>query len=273
METEVHVYSFSIAACVLLSFFPFLVVILSLCRHALRWPAAVKAVNVALMDYFPGRLGEFVQRNLEVTVLDRGPLQIASILILLFVANGIFEPLEVALNRVWGAQKHRSFLRNQFVSLGLVFACGTLALLSTTLTALNYSLLGSHTQIARLLGIAMFKLAAVPISILILFLTYWLLPNCKISPRRVLPAAVIVGLALELLKYLNLLTWPLLRVKLAREYGPFVYSVSIVLWSFFAAMVVLAGGEWAARQSREAVEGIAMTESGATGSNCNAGLK
>jgi hypothetical protein len=49
------------------------------------------------------------------------------------------------------------------------------------------------------------------------------------------------------LKYINLLTWPFLRVKLAQEYGPFVYSASIVLWSFFAALVVLGGAEFSAR--------------------------
>jgi uncharacterized BrkB/YihY/UPF0761 family membrane protein len=54
-------------------------------------------------------------------------------------------------------------------------------------------------------------------------------------------------LGLEALKYFNLLTWPLLEAKLSREYGPFVYSVSIILWSFLAAMVVLAGAEWSAR--------------------------
>ena len=50
----------------------------------------------------------------------------------------------------------------------------------------------------------MFKLAAVPISILALFLVYWLLPNRKIPPARVAPAAIFVGLILESLKYVNL---------------------------------------------------------------------
>lgn len=255
METEVHVYAFSVAASVLLSFFPFLIVMLSLCKHVLRWPAAVTAINLALTDYFPGRLGEFIQRNLHATVENHGPLQVASILLLLFVANGIFEPLEVALNRAWGVPRHRSFFRNQLVSLGLVFACGTLALLSTVFTALNYSIwpkvLGASSRVVTTLGLAFFKMAAIPMSMFMLFLVYWLLPNRRIPPARVVPAAIVVGLALEALKYLNLLTWPLLRTKLAREYGPFVYSVSIVLWSFLAAMVVLAGAEWSARRSAD----------------------
>jgi uncharacterized BrkB/YihY/UPF0761 family membrane protein len=40
--------------------------------------------------------------------------------------------------------------------------------------------------------LTVFKLAAVPISIFTLFLVYWLLPNCKVPPARVVPAAMIV---------------------------------------------------------------------------------
>jgi len=254
METEVHVYAFAVAASVLLSFFPFLIVILSLCRHVLKWHAAVAAVYLALSDYFPGQLGEFIRRNLDVMVSGRGPFQAGSMLLLLFVANGVFEPLEVALNRAWGVPRHRSYWRNQLISLGLIFACGTLATISMMLTALNYSiwpqLLGPSSVLVETLGLVFFKIAALPLSMLMLFLIYWLLPNRKIAPRQVAGAAIVVGMALEVLKYINLLTWPLLRAKLSREYGPFVYSASIVIWSFFGAMLVLAGAEWSARTGK-----------------------
>lgn len=255
METEVHVYAISVAASILLSFFPFLIVMLSLCKYVFKWPAAVTAVNLAMSDYFPGKLGDFIHRNLHATVEDRGPFQITSVVLLLLVANGIFEPLEVALNRAWGVPKHRTFLRNQLVSTGLIFACGTLALASMTLTALNYTIwpavLGTSPKIVTAFGLLFFKAAAVPMSMLMLLLIYWLLPNRKIPIIHVLPAAVLVGLLLELLKYLNILTWPLWRAKLAMEYGPFVYSVTIVLWSFLGAMIVLAGAEWSARSHRD----------------------
>jgi membrane protein len=64
------------------------------------------------------------------------------------------------------------------------------------------------------------------------------------------PVAILVGLAIELLKYLNLLIWPLLKDKLQREYGPFYISVTIVLFSFIVSMIVLVGAEWGAREGR-----------------------
>jgi uncharacterized BrkB/YihY/UPF0761 family membrane protein len=136
------------------------------------------------------------------------------------------------------------------VSLGLIFACGALMLLSTTLTALNNQVLSGSpdapaTMTSNVLGLLFFKLAAIPLSMLMLFLVYWLLPNCKVKPSVILPAAIVVGFLLEMLKYINLLTWPYLRAKLALEYGPFVYTVTIILWGFVASMVVLGGAQWA----------------------------
>jgi uncharacterized BrkB/YihY/UPF0761 family membrane protein len=106
-------------------------------------------------------------------------------------------------------------------------------------------------------------MAALPVSVLMLFLIYWLLPNGRVPWRSVLPQALLVGVALEILKYINLASWPLLNRKLKAEYGPFVYSVAIILWSFLGAMVILAGAEWAARRARrraEAAPSIASPE-------------
>jgi membrane protein len=251
MQTEVHVFAFSISAGILLSFFPFMTLMLSLCRYVFKWKDSVNAIYFALQDYFPDVFGQFLRRNLEATVESRGPVQIVSLILLFFTASGIFEPLEVALNRAWKCPSNRSYFKNQLVSLGLMFACGALMLLSVTLTALDSEFLkGSHKPIASGAGLILFKLAAIPTSMLLLFLIYWLLPNCKVPALKIIWPAILVGLLLELLKYINLLTWPYLRTKLALEYGPFVYSVTIILWGFLAAMLVLAGAEWTARRSR-----------------------
>src|SRR5579864_827141 len=143
MRTEVHVHALAVAASVLLSFFPFLIVMISLCRYGFRWPAAVNAIFIALNDYFPGEMGGFIKRNLVAVVESRGPMQITSLVLLLVTANGIFEPMEVALNGVWGVPENRSYLKNQLLSLGLIFLCGGLALFSFMLTALNQTYLGS----------------------------------------------------------------------------------------------------------------------------------
>ncbi|MGE5567965.1 MAG: YihY/virulence factor BrkB family protein [Rhodospirillales bacterium] len=257
MQTEVHVYALSIAASVLLSFFPFLIVVMSICRHLLGWGGALEAVGLVLDDYFPGDVGDhgtmvgFIRDNLLAAVNSRGTLQALSLFLLLFTANGIFEPLEIALNKAWGLTKNRSYLKNQLISLGLIFCCGSLALASTVLSGLNVKRVGAAFPHFPFLDVVAYKMAALPVSILILFLVYWLLPNARIPWRSVLPAAILVGIALEILKNVNLLTWTLWRRKLQAEYGPFYYSVTIILWSFLGAMIILAGAEWSARRARE----------------------
>jgi membrane protein len=253
MRTEVHVHALAVSASVLLSFFPFLIVMISLCRYGFHWPAAVNAIYVALNDYFPGELGGFIKRNLVAVIESRGPMQITSIVLLLVTANGIFEPMEVALNVVWGVKENRSYLKNQLLSLGLIFLCGSLALLSFILTALNQEYLGRSlgltSRVPLWINLAFFKFAAIPVSILALFLIYWLLPNRRVPPLRVVPVAILVGLGIELLKYINLLMWPFLKERLQREYGPFYISVTIVIFSFVACMIVLTGAEWTARHN------------------------
>ncbi len=247
-QTEVHVYGFSIAANVLLSLFPFLIVMISVCHDLLGWKTAGNTINLILQEYFPKNIQVFISGN-----IPHRTLQIFSLLLLLLTANGIFEPLEVALNHIWGIRKNRSFVRNQLVSLGLIFACGSLALLSSVLTGINMKLLGSD-PVSQSVAVVFFRMAAAPISILMLFLIYWLLPNARMPAKLALLPAIFVGLALEALKYVNLLTWPLWYRKLHAEYGPFYISVTIILWSFLGAMIILGGAEWAAQSAREHAE-------------------
>jgi len=239
METEAHVYALAVAASTLLAFYPFVIVMLSFCRDILHSPGAQAAIYLALRDFFAGEAGQFLVQNLQPWMVPK--LHLTSMFLLLFTANGIFEPLEVALNRAWGVEKNRSYVRNQLLSLGLIFVCGGLALVSLMLTSWT---LGYGTWF-KLVG---FKVAALTVSILALFLIYWVLPNRPVEAKRVAPVAIVVGLVLEGLKYVNLLLSPMLTQKLKNEYEIFRFSVTIVLFAFVSAMVVLAGAHWTARQ-------------------------
>lgn len=258
MEVEVHVFGFSIAANVLLSFFPFLLVLVWFCR-SIGWDSAEQAVYFAMSDLFGKEVEAQIRSGINWIPNRFQHFSYTSLLLLLFTANGIFEPMEVALNKCWGVKKHRSFFRNQLVSMGLIFACGTLALVSIVLGALNYdflkaadpSLLGRS---ATWMSIFFFKMAAMPVLMLALFLIYWILPNTKVAWRRVVPIAIVVGIVLEAFKYLMKWIWPSFLRKLQIEYGPFYWAVIIVLVSFLASMIVLAGAEWASRGAETPVE-------------------
>jgi membrane protein len=245
MRTEVHVYAFSVAANVLLSFFPFLIVSISLSRIFFNQITTVAAIDLALKDYFPNELGQFLHNNLPPSQ----PPQVISIVLLLFTANGIFEPLEVALNHVWGIHKNRSFLRNQAVSLTLIFACGGLALFSLWMGALEHQT-SRGGRIETWISALVLKGASVPIMVVILLLVYRFLPNGRPPLNRIVPASVAVGLLFEVLKGVNAIFWPRLETKIVREYGVFSHSVTLIFLGFLSSMLFLAGAEWAARGHR-----------------------
>jgi membrane protein len=248
-QTEVHVYALAIGASMLLSLFPLLIVMLTLVRDVLHSGGAEHALLVALKDYFPNELSKFFISQLNKTAHTR--YQLTSVILLLFTANGIFEPLEVALNRAWGVPKNRSYIRNQILSFFMIILCGGLALGSVVLTAVDTKYATTELGITEILA---FRLAAVPVTILSLLLIYWLLPNRRVPIRRVLPVAVLVGIALELWKYVFLFAWPWLIRKLINEYPEMQYSVAIVIFSMLTALLVLAGAEWSARQPSADVE-------------------
>jgi membrane protein len=132
----------------------------------------------------------------------------------------------------------------QLIALGLAFACGVLALFSIALTAGNIFVLrtltfGHGEFVIRLIGFLAMKFIAIGASIAIFFLVYWLLPNGRVPPKSVLPAAVMMGLLAEIFKYAYIIALPHLNFQ--EVYGPFALSVSMMFWAFLSGMLLLAG--------------------------------
>ena len=204
LRTDVHTFAFSVAANSILSFFPFVVLLMTLIRRVFHSRVMYDVVVELLRDYLPAGQ-EFVIRNLNAMVDSRQRVQVVSLIILLVTSTGVFMPLEVALNRIWRFPNNRSYLGNQLVSLGLAFACGVLALLSIGMTAgivrpFEFLLRGHAPVVVRLAGFLAMKVFAIAASIAIFFLIYWMLPNGKVPARAVLPTAIIMGLLSEALE-------------------------------------------------------------------------
>jgi membrane protein len=250
MRTDVHTFALSVAANAILSFFPFVMLMMTLIRRVFHSRVMYDVVLELLRDDLPAGQ-DFVIRNLNSMVNSRQRVQFLSLLILLVTSSGIFLPLEVALNRIWRFDNNRSYLGNQVVSFGLAFACGVLALLSIALTAgpvafMEFLFRGYGTGFVRAVGFLVMKVFALAASIAIFFLIYWVLPNGKIPARAVLPTAIIMGLLSEALKYAYILALPWLNFQ--EVYGPFALSVSLMFWAFLSGLLLLAGAHLSAQE-------------------------
>jgi YihY family inner membrane protein len=256
IKTEVHTYAFSVAANVVLSLFPFIVLLLTISIQVFHSAAMKQAVFEMITAFFPSNQ-DFIIHNMKILVAPHKSVQIFSVVMLLISSTGVFLPLEVALNSVWGVRENRSYLRNQLVSIGLAFAVGTLAMASIALTAGQESLLsliffGHTNNIAyHFLSGSMLRILAAIAGILIFFLIYWILPNRKVPMVAVLPTAIVIGLLWEAAKYLYVLVLP--RLNLQSIYGPFQVSVGLMIWAFLSGLLVLAGAHFSATRYALAV--------------------
>jgi len=254
MQTEVHTYAFSVAAYSILSLFPFIVLLLTVIHRVFHSNAMYNVVLELLRDYLPSNK-DFVIRNLQFLASVKGRGQVLSLVMLLITSTGIFLPLEVALNSIWGFKKNRSYLMNLVVSLGLALGCGCLAMLSIALTAQNLKMLGlvmgDQNIVFRGLGFVVMKASAILATIGIYFLIYWLLPHGRVPVRAVLSAAIVTGLLSEAAKYIYILALPWLNFQ--EVYGPFAVSVTLIFWSFWAGLLLLGGAYLSAAEHSDRV--------------------
>jgi len=238
--TEVHAYAFSIAANALLSFFPFSLLLVTICERLLGWHGAFKVVEQLLRANLPTG-AEFVIRNLNAVMWTRSRVQIVSVLLLFVTSSGVFLPLEVALNRVWGIRENRSYLGNLALSVMLAIGSGLMALASVELEALLESVVpagSSHwPALDAVLSRAMLETVSVPLMVGIFFTIYYALPNAKVPVARVLPAAVSAALLSEAAR--AIFTWVLPALHFPEVYGPFAISATLLIWSFVGSLILL----------------------------------
>jgi YihY family inner membrane protein len=246
---DVHTYAFSVAANAILSLFPFIVLMLTLCRRVFHSQVMSDVVAEMMRSFLPTGQ-DFVIRNMQLLTHPKKGTQVFSLVMLLVSSTGVFLPLEVALNDVWGVRKSRSYLHNQMVSLGLAFSLGVLAMLSVASTAaqstlLNWVFLG-HTEnvFYKFAEAGAMRFFAGIAGILLFFLIYWVLPNRKVPASAVLPTAVIVGLLWQVLRWFYVQALP--KLDFQSVYGPFYISVGLMMWAFLTGLLLLAGAHFSA---------------------------
>lgn len=246
-RTEVHAFAFSIAANALLSFFPFTLLLITICHSWLHWQGAYDFMVELLRANLPTG-AEFVIRNLVVVMRARRSVEAASVLLLFITSAGVFLPLEVALNKIWGIRRDRSYLGNLTVSVMLAVGSGMIAFGSVVLgavttaavpTALGHSAWpGLSAAITR----ATLETVSLPSMVGIYFAIYYVLPNGRVPVGRAFPAAISAAVLTEAIRFIY--TWLLPAFHFPEVYGPFALSATLLIWAFLSALVLLWGASF-----------------------------
>src|SRR6201996_4201497 len=226
-KTEVHTYAFSVAAQAILSLFPFIVLLLTLSQRVFRSAHMTDVVGEMMSNFLPNNQ-DFVMRNMRVLAFSHAKTRIVSVVMLLITATGVFLPLEVALNSVWGVKKNRSYLQNQLVAIGLAIGVALLAMASVALSAAQRTVLEwiffGHTQnvFFAFVGKTFLQIVALGAASGVFFLIYWVLPRRKVPALAVLRTSIVMGVLWTAAKYIYILVLPHLNYHAV--YGPFYVS-------------------------------------------------
>jgi membrane protein len=194
---------------------------------------------------------------------SEGLALIVSLGALIFAATGAFVQLQSALNRAWGFRPDpnestvRSFLGKRLLSLGMVLTIGFLLLVSLALSALIGA--AGHVLQGSLADPISEELLQ-GLDILASMILFWLLfavilrwmPDAEIQWRDVWLGAFATTVFFMLGKYS--VAFYLGRADVAKDFGTAGALAVVMLWTYFASMVLLLGAEftqvWARRHGR-----------------------
>ena len=250
ISSDVYTLASAISTTAILSFFPFAILVISVVRHVIRSAAAYDVIVGLMRQYVPVQQ-DFIIQSLEALTDKFGAIQLLSAVILLVSATGVFVPIEVSLNRTWHAPANMSIIKNQAVSLGLVIWCGLLALLSFYVAGLNLSVIRfvfgwlPFPAIVGFFAFVIVKVFGFALSIAIFFSVYYILPNIRLSLDKTVRASIFTGILWELGKYAYVRALPLLD--LSSVYGPFSLAVTLILWCYLSALIMILGADLAHR--------------------------
>ncbi len=249
LDSEVHTYSFSVAANAIISFIPFIVLLYTI-SHSIFHSTMMEGVIGDMVHYFMPSNQDFVAENLKDVAFaaSRHGVQIFSLGMIVVACTGIFLPLEVALNQAWGVAKSRNYLFNQAVAIGLVLLMLALGMGSILLNAGLRDFLTAvffhHVDNFVFHVICFLLLAATTgvASILFFFSIYWLLPNCKVPWRPILRVSIYTGIIWLAAKYVFMALLP--HMDLKSLYGPFYVSVGLLFWAYVSGLILFAGAQF-----------------------------
>ncbi len=233
----------------LLALFPLALFILVVASQFGQSDAAIRDVTRFISAYLPS--GAVMVRNaLEEVTRLRGALTLVSAVGFLWSATGVFDTMQLGINRAFQTPSLRPMWRQRLVSVVMVLGAGILFGLSFALTtvlrlAVNYHLVERHTLFTDTLPVAGGLLSGVLVfAILYRFLPY----NSNVRWRDVWLGAVIAGALWEIAKLG--FTWYLTNFALlSMVYGSVGAVIAVMLWGYLSATIFLIGAEFAAVRS------------------------
>jgi membrane protein len=193
---------------------------------------------------------ETVGGVIDSAIESRGTLTIVGFGFLLWSALGIFSALSSGISRVFENAPRRPFLQDKLVGLLLMALTGLLALASLVIGVVTGVLQEVADDVLATIpggGTAVWLIGLIA-PILLIFIAfacvYKVVPNRPIRWGEVLPGAVVAALLWTVLRFG--FTWYVTSVAdYESAFGPLSTGISLLVFLYFASVVILLGAEFA----------------------------
>lgn len=200
-------------------------------------PQAFQALEHSLLGFLPPGLGKEIFGQIQAAATQWKAFGAFGILSLFFVAMGLFDALDVGVNRMMDLRKHVGFLRGRLLS--LLYVLGALAFFSMAGVAdyivavlspmLPVRLLGPLGQLVTFLAFALF-----------LLIVYQVFPSRR--PTFARSTGVAVGVAVAWFGLQRFGTWITAGVlKRQAIYGILAGATIFLTWMYLLAFLILMG--------------------------------
>ena len=256
--------SASIAYYFLLSLFPLLLLVLGLSgiyirQHNLAGRLAVVLQRVLPMD------PDFILENLKGISQAYGRVGFASFLLLLWSSAGVFLPVEKSLNRAWGVEKERSWIRRRLLALEMTLLTGFLILATTALVGVGRYVHDWLPQATAFFPSITYRgllaLASFVLTLGMFMVLFKTLPNRSMRLREIFPSAFLTAILWQLARSVFNLLLP--RFNYRHVYGSIGVVVALMTWAYAASALMLFGARVSAAlyrtvQRKVAAEAVAQ---------------
>jgi membrane protein len=223
----------------------------------------------AQMSYFLDKSAVEVVQNIAQKAAQPNKSLLATIigiLLALFGASGVFGQLQDALNTIWGVKAKPGggiwgFLRSRFLSFAMVGGVCFLLLVSLTLESM---LKGFSHYIQGVLpggiviAMAVYWIFDLAVVILLFATIFKILPDAKIQWRDVWIGAAITAIFFAIGKWA--LGLYLGSGSAASAYGAASSLITLLLWVYYSAQILLFGAEFTQVYASQAGRDIAPDE-------------
>jgi membrane protein len=206
---------------------------------------------------FVGTINDYLVDTLPWVVdtaeqVGRGEVTVFGLIALVLAGVGWVEALRSAQRAIWLLDQHPGnwFIR-RVVDLGMLVGLGLLLAVSLAMTAaidtvLNW--LAPNTTFGDMLVRSSAPVLELIVNVVLAAAILAALPRLRLSPRRLLPAAALVGVGIQLLNSVG--KWYIVRMEQRPAYQLVAGAVGLLIYLYLLNQLILIGAAFAATSTR-----------------------